>query len=149
MRLALLLGVGLFALSACASTQRTLSYPATWPDADVMVGGARYQVWFHEADPTLLIQRGDPRPLGQLLASNYTIHAVDRSAAEPVWRAAGDAVLSELGCAVTEVRGADQVREASFACVGEVDVRAAVSVNRERWRRGVVAPAPSAAPPSQ
>ncbi len=142
MRLALLLASGLIALSACASTQRTLSYP-TWPDADVTVGGERYQVWFHEADRTLLIQRGDPRPLGQLLASNYTIHAVDRSASEAVWRAAGDAVLGELGCAVSEVRGADQVREASFACSSEVDVRSAVVVNRERWRRGVVVQAPT------
>lgn len=147
MRLASLFGLGLFALSACASTQRTLSYPATWPDADVMVGAERYQVWFHETDRTLLIQRGDPRPLGQLLASNYTIHAVDRSASEPVWRAAGDAVLGELGCAVTELRGADQVREASFACAGEVDVRSAVAVNRERWRRGVIAPISTSAPP--
>jgi hypothetical protein len=147
MRVALLVAVGLFVLGACASTQRTLSYPATWPDADVMVGAERYQIWFHETDATLLIQRGDPRPLGQLLASNYTIHAVDRSASEPVWRAAGDAVLGELGCAVTEVRGADQVREASFACVGAVDVRSAVVVNRERWRRGVMAASPSASPP--
>jgi hypothetical protein len=143
MRMALLVSVGLFALSACASTQRTLSYPATWPDADVMVGAERYQVWFHETDRTLLIQRGEPRPLGQLLATNYTIYAVDSSASEPVWRAAGDAVLGELGCAVTEVRGADQVREASFACLSDVDVRPAVLVNRERWRRGVLAAVPT------
>jgi hypothetical protein len=111
-----------------------------------MVGAERYQVWFHETDRTLLIQRGEPRPLGQLLATNYTIYAADRSASAPVWRAAGDAVLGELGCAVTEVRGADQVREASFVCAGEVDVRSAVLVNRDRWRRGVTAAAPATSP---
>jgi hypothetical protein len=127
----------LAALAACASAQRTLSYPATWPDADVMVGAHRYQVWFHETDPTVLIQRGEPRPLGQLLAQNVTVYAADRSEAEPVWRAAADAVLQQIGCQATEVRGADQMREASYACVAGVDVRSAVAAARERWRQGV------------
>lgn len=135
----------LFALSACASAQRTLSYPAGWPDADVMVGQQRYQVWFHGNDSTVLIQRGDPRPLGQLLAENLTIYARDRSAAEPVWRAAGNAVLQQIGCEVSELHGADQMREATYVCVPGVNVADAIALNREQWRHGVRVAAPGAA----
>ena len=129
--------LSVFALSACASAQRTLSYPAGWPDADVMVGQQRYQVWFHGDDSTVLIQRGDPRPLGQLMAENLTIYARDRAAAEPVWRAAGNAVLQQIGCEVTEISGADLMREAAYVCAPGVDVAAAIALNRDQWRHGV------------
>jgi hypothetical protein len=127
----------LTALAACASAQRTLSYPATWPDADVMVGTHRYQVWFHETDPTVLIQRGEPRQLGQLLMENVTVYGADRTQAEPVWRAAADAVLQQIGCQATEIRGADQMREATYGCVAGVNVRAEVAQRRAQWRQGV------------
>ena len=79
MRLRALLLAAAFALGACASTQRTLSYNAGMPDADVMVGNQRYQVWFHDRDSTVLVMRGEPRPLGQLLAQNLTVYAQDLS----------------------------------------------------------------------
>ena len=66
-------------LAAYASTQRTLSYNAGMPDADVWVGEDRYQVWFHDTDQTVLVLRGEPRPLGQLMAQNMTVYANDRS----------------------------------------------------------------------
>jgi hypothetical protein len=116
------------------------------PDADVLVGQARYQVWFHERDSTVLVQRGDPRPLGQLLAQNLTVYANDRSAGILVWGAAANAVLAPIGCAASEVSGADQMREITYACRPGVDVAAEVAAHREEWRRGVRVPAPAAAP---
>lgn len=141
--------LALFALGACASPPRTLSYPASWPDADVTVGQQRYQLWFHDTDSTVLIQRGDPRPLGQhllgqFLAENMIAYAADRSAAEPVWRAAGNAVLNQIGCEVTELRGADRQREATYACVPGVDIGDAVFQHRGQWRHGVRVDAPAA-----
>jgi hypothetical protein len=148
MRLRVLLVAALMVVAGCASTQRTLSYPATWPDADVHVGEQRFQIWFHERDQSVLIQRGNPRPLGQLLAGNYTVYAGEASPAETTWRAAADAVLADIGCSATDLSGADQVREARFACLPGTDVRAALLVNRERWRQGVMVAAPATPPPS-
>lgn len=133
----------LFTLAGCASAQRTLSYPAGWPDADVMVGEQRYQVWFHERDATVLVQRGDPRPLGQLLAQNMTVYARDTSPGILWWGAAANAVLEPLGCYGTEVSGADQVREIAYVCQTAVDVHSAVASHREEWRRGMRVPAPA------
>lgn len=129
--------VALFALGACASTQRTLSYNAGWPDADVHVGDQRFQVWFHERDRTVLVLRGDPRPLGQLMAQNMTVYAGDRTLGILWWGAAANAVLNPMGCHATEVTGADQMRELEYVCAAPVDVAAEVAARREDWRRGV------------
>lgn len=137
--------IALMMLAGCASAQRTLSYQATWPDADVTVGVHRYQVWFHDRDPTLLLQRGPPAPLPQTLAQNFTIYAADRSEAAPVWRAAADAVLQPMGCHATEITGADQMREVSYACAGTVDIGAEVAARRAGWQRGVRVDDPTAA----
>jgi hypothetical protein len=133
----------LFALAACASTQRTLSYNAGWPDADVHVGDQRFQVWFHEHDQTVLVLRGNPRPLGQLMAQNMTVYANDNSLGILWWGAAANAVLQPMGCHATEVTGADQMREVQYACSGAVDVNAQVAARRDEWRRGVLAPPPA------
>jgi hypothetical protein len=141
MKLRALLLVSLFALGACASTQRTLSYNAGMPDADVHVGEQRYQVWFHERDPTVLVVRGNPRPLGQLMAENLTVYANDNSPGILWWGAAANAVLTQIGCYGTEVTGADQMREIQYTCPQPVDVGAEVAERRDAWRRGVrVAP---------
>jgi len=142
MRLVFVLAT-LLMISACASAQRTLSYSAGWPDADVMVGQDRYQVWFHDRDQTVLVVRGEPRPLGQMMAQNMTVYAGDASPGILWWGAAANAVLQPLGCYGTEVTGADQMREIEYVCQGEVNVRAEVAARREAWRRGVHAAAPS------
>ena len=143
MQLRILLLAGLLALSACASTQRTLSYNAGMPDADVLVGEQRYQVWFHERDQTVLVLRGNPRPLGQLMAENMTIYANDTSPGILWWGAAANAVLQPIGCYATEVTGADQMREIEYVCPQPVDVGGAVAQRREEWRRGVRVAAPA------
>jgi hypothetical protein len=132
-----------FLLSACASTQRTLSYSTGWPDADVQVGGYRYQVWFHRTDQTLMIQRGEPRPMAQLLALNVTRYAADRTQPEAIWRAAANAVLSTIYCEAEEITGQDQMREVSFTCGPGVDVRQAVGNHRSTWQQGITAPLPA------
>jgi len=142
MRLRALLLAAAFALGACASTQRTLSYNAGMPDADVMVGNQRYQVWFHDRDSTVLVMRGEPRPLGQLLAQNLTVYAQDTSPSIIWWGAAANAVLNQIRCGATEVTGADQMREISYACDAGVDVGAEVSARRADWQRGVRVEAP-------
>jgi hypothetical protein len=130
------------ALAGCASTQRTLSYNAGYPDADVYVGEQRYQIWFHESDQTVLVQRGQPRPLGQLLAQNLTIYSQDASPGILTWGAAANAVLNPMQCAATEVTGADQMREISYTCASGVNPHAEVAQRRDAWRQGVRVPAP-------
>ncbi|MBK6705511.1 MAG: hypothetical protein IPG56_18280 [Caulobacteraceae bacterium] len=88
MKMRAFLLVALFALGACASTQRTLSYDAGMPDADVYVGDQRFQVWFHDRDQTVLVVRGEPRSLGLLMAENMTLYANDRSLGILWWGAA-------------------------------------------------------------
>jgi len=144
MKTGMVLLVALFALGACASTQRTLSYRAGMPDADVRVGEQRYQVWFHERDQTVLVLRGDPRPLGLLMAENMTIYANDSSPGILWWGQAANAVLQPIGCYATEVTGADQMREVQYTCRTPVDVGGAVAQRRDEWRRGV-----HVAPPAQ
>ncbi|MFN3463072.1 MAG: hypothetical protein ACK4X1_03265 [Terricaulis sp.] len=137
-----LLLVAALALSACASTQRTLSYDAGMPDADVYVGDQRFQVWFHDRDQTVLVVRGDTQALGLLLAQNMTVYANDRTLGILWWGAAANAVLTQFGCYGTEVTGADQMREIEYVCREPVDVQAQVAQRREAWRRGVRVPAP-------
>jgi hypothetical protein len=132
----------LFTLGACASTVHTLGYSADWPDADVTVGNQRYQVWFHDKDPTVLIQHGAPRPLGQMLAQNLTIYSQAPSSGIAVWGAAANAVLNQIRCSATEVTGADQMREVRYQCDAGVDVGAAVAEHRAQWRQGVRVDAP-------
>ncbi len=143
MMVRMLLLVCAFALSACASTQRTLSYHGGMSDADVMVGNQRFQVWFHERDATVLVMRGAPRPFSQLLAQNLTVFAQDQTLGIVWWGAAANAVLNQMRCSATEVTGADQMREVSYVCDAGVDVRAAVDARREVWRQGVVVAAPA------
>jgi len=144
MNIRALLAASLFALGACASTQRTLSYNAGYPDADVFVDNQRFQVWFHDTDQTVLVQRGDPQPLGSLLAQNATIYSSDRALGPLWWGAAANAVLTQIGCYGAEVRGEDQpqVREIAYTCPDPVDVAAQVDERRETWRRGVRVAAP-------
>ncbi|MBP6690421.1 MAG: hypothetical protein KA153_10540 [Hyphomonadaceae bacterium] len=143
MKIRAFLLVALFALGACASTQRTLSYDAGMPDADVYVGEQRFQVWFHDRDQTVLVVRGDSQPLGVLLAQNMTVYANDRTLGILWWGAAANAVLTQFGCYGTEVTGSDQMREIEYTCSNAVDVHAQVAQHREEWRRGVRVPPPA------
>lgn len=142
MRVLSLTLAALLALSACGTAQRALTYDTGWPDADVTVGNQRFQVWFHEQRRSVLVMRGDPQPLSQLLAENVTVYARDRTLGILWWGAAANAVLQPLGCHATEVTGADQMREIEYVCQNDVDVNAEVRTRRAEWRRGVTAPAP-------
>ena len=143
MRFRSFLVAAVLAVSGCASTQSLLSYPAGRSDADVMVGRERYQVWFHESQPTVLVQRGEPRPLGQMIAQNVTVRANDPSPGILSWGAAANAVLNQIGCGATEVTGSDQMREIAYTCTAGVNVNAEVAARREEWRRGVTVAAPN------
>lgn len=136
MRLASLLFAAL-TLAACASVQRTLSYPATMPDADIHVGTHRYQAWFHPERPTILLQRGPPQQMGRALAQNWTVYSNDRSEPSPVWIVAADALLRPLGCHTVDLSGQDQMREATYVCVSALDMRSAIAERRAEWRQGV------------
>jgi len=59
------------------------------------------------------------------------------------WGAAANAVLQPMGCAATEVTGADQMREITYQCAAGVDARAEVPRRRDEWRRGVHVEAPA------
>ena len=146
MKLHALLFAAAFALGACASTQRAFSYGNGYPDADVFVGNQRFQVWFHERDDTLLIQRGDPQPLGGLLTQNATIYGNDATLDPLWWGAAANAVLTQFGCYGAEVseHNRTQMREVSYVCPQPVDVWDQIEQKRAEWRRGVHVPAPAA-----
>jgi hypothetical protein len=141
---ALLLGA-LFALGACGTTQRVLSYEGGYPDADVFVGNQRFQLWFHERDQTLMVVRGDPQPMGSLVAQNATIYANDATLGPLWWGAAANAVLTQFGCYGAEVSEAErtQLREVSYTCPEPVDVGAQIAQRRDEWRRGVHVDAPA------
>jgi hypothetical protein len=142
------LAVALFALGGCATAQRSLSYNSGYPDADVFVGNQRFQLWFHERDQTILVQRGDPQPLGSLLAQNATVYTNDATLGPLWWGAAANAVLTQFGCYGAEVSEEDrsQMREVTYTCPQPVDVGAEVTQQRGAWRRGVHAPAPQETP---
>jgi hypothetical protein len=144
MRTRAFLAVALFALGACGTTQRALSYDAGRPDADVFVANQRFQIWFHERDQTMLIMRGDPQPLGSLLAQNATVYANDATLGPLWWGAAANAVLTQFGCYGAEVSAADspQMREVGYTCPEPLDVGAQIEQRREEWRRGVHVEAP-------
>lgn len=144
MKIRALLLCSLLALGACASTTRTFSYRGGMPDADVYVGEDRYQVWFHEREQRLMVQRGSPAPLGALVAQNVTIYAQNNSPGILWWGQAANAVLRPIGCYATEVTGADQMREVEYTCPQRVNVNAEVQQRREEWRRGVRVEAPAA-----
>lgn len=137
MKLPLALIAAALTLSACASVQRTLSYPSQMADASVNVGGHPFAIWFHEEDPTILIQRGPGQSLNRALAQNWTMYANDQSEPEAYWRAAANAVLQPIGCQPVEVTGADQMREVSFRCLEGVNVQQEVAARREQWRQGL------------
>ena len=145
MRFRTLLIAAAIILSGCASSQRILSYPAGTPDADVFVANQRFQLWFHERDQTILVQRGDPQPLGSLLAQNATIYANDRTLGPLWWGAAANAVLTQIGCYGVEVseENRTQMREVSYTCAAGVDVTAELAARRAEWRRGVHVPEPA------
>jgi len=143
MRIRALLLVSLLALGACASTQRTFTYRGGMPDADVYVGEDRYQIWFHEREQRLMVQRGNPAPLGALVAQNITVYARNTSPGILRWGQAANAVLRPIGCHATEVTGADQMREVEYQCREQVNVNAEVQQRREEWRRGVRVDAPT------
>lgn len=143
MKLRALLIASLIALGACATAQRALSYPAGYPDADVVVGNQRFQVWFHREDQTVFVQRGDPQPFGQLLAQNATIYSRDATLGPLWWAAAANAVLMEFSCYGTELNGEGQSREVTYTCPQPIDVNAQIAARREAWRRGVHVEAPA------
>jgi hypothetical protein len=146
MKLHALLLAAIFALSACASTQRALSYNSSgYPDADVFVDNQRFQLWFHERDRTILIQRGDPQPLAGLLTQNATVYANDRTLPPLWWGAAANAVLTQFGCYGTEVSepNRSQMREVSYTCPESVDVWTEIIQRSPEWRRGVHVAAPA------
>ncbi|MDX2275087.1 MAG: hypothetical protein NW206_06510 [Hyphomonadaceae bacterium] len=125
-------------LTACASVQRTLTYPSQYADAAVTVGGHPFAIWFHEEDPTILIQRGPGQSLNRALAQNWTMYANDQSEPEVYWRVAANAVLQPMGCQALEVTGADQMREVSFRCLEGVNIKQEVAARRDGWRQGLV-----------
>ncbi len=145
MKLRSLVLVAVLALSACGTTQRALSYNNGYPDADVFVDNQRFQLWFHERDQTILIQRGDPQPLGSLLAQNATIYSSDSTLTPLWWGAAANAVLTQFGCygAIVSREERSQLREVSYTCPEPVDVAAQVDQRRAEWRRGVRVAAPA------
>ena len=146
MKLRVLLLAAVLALSACASTQRALSYNSSgYPDADVFVDNQRFQLWFHERDRTILIQRGDPQPLAGLLTQNATVYANDRTLPPLWWGAAANAVLTQFGCYGTEVseERQSQMREVTYTCPESVDVWTEITSRTAEWRRGVHVPAPA------
>ena len=133
-------GAALAVTVGCAGGGRLESYPHGSQDADVVVRGHRFFVWFHRRENTLMIQRGFGASLGQALGSTLTFNAVNVSEPTPYWRAAATAVVDQIGCSMDEMHMLDNriTWEASFTCPIGTDVDAAVKSHRARWRGGIV-----------
>jgi hypothetical protein len=139
MKLRYLCLAAVLGVTACGTTQRVLDYDGGRPDADVFVGNQRFQVWFHGREQKLMIMRGDPQPMGSLVAQNATIYANDATLGPLWWGAAANAVLTQFGCYGSEVSEAErtQLREVTYTCPEGVDVGAQIAQQREAWRRGI------------
>lgn len=82
--------------------------------------------------------------MGQAAGEGLLMGAVNMEEPAPIWRAAGDAVLSELGCRVVDAYTLDHVGrwEASYACDGATPTTEVIQANRSRWRAGLQVPDP-------
>lgn len=144
MRLAMTF-VALLILASCAGMSRMGSYGYELADAKVRVGHREYSLYFHPTDATILIQRGFGAAMGQALGEGLTLNAVNMAEPMPIWRAAADAVLGEVGCRTVDVYTLDNniTWEATYTCdpAGTVDATVIAS-NRSRWRAGLQVESP-------
>ena len=144
MRLALTI-VALLMLASCAGMSRMGSYGYELADAKVRVGHREYSLYFHPTDATILIQRGFGAAMGQATVEGLTLNAVNMTEPAPIWRAAADAVLSEVGCRTVDVYTLDNsiTWEATYACDAGGTVSAnLIASNRPRWRTGLQVESP-------
>lgn len=129
-----------------------MTYGTELADAKVRVGHREYAIYFHPTDSTIMIQRGFGASMGQSVVEGLSLGAVDMSEPAPIWRAAGDAVLHELGCRTVDVYTIDNdiTWEASYTCKNGSRVSdEAVAENRSRWRAGLAAVDPMQITPPQ
>lgn len=134
-------------LAGCAGMSRMNTYPTTLADAKVTVGHRQYSIWFHRSEPTVLIQRGFGAAMGQGVVEGLSLGVIQMNEPQPVWRTAGQTVLTELGCTVSEVYTLDNdiTWEARYVCPDATMVSAdEVQANRARWRAGLIAADPMA-----
>ena len=134
------------ALAGCAGLGGA-DDPARGPaDAQVAVGNHHFSVWFDRKETTVFVKGG--AGAGRALVSVLTLNAV--TFIEPVsyWRAAAQAILTPIGCTVSELHalGDRSTWQVSYACPVGVDAVAEMEAHREEWRGGVSAPDPAASP---
>ncbi|MEZ5996964.1 MAG: hypothetical protein R3C25_14560 [Hyphomonadaceae bacterium] len=78
--------------------------------------------------------------MGQAVVEGLSLGVINMTEPTPIWRAAGDAVLSEVGCHTVDVYTLDNdiTWEATYTCEsGERIDNATVTQNRARWRDGL------------
>jgi hypothetical protein len=128
-------------LSSCvAGMGRVISYPGGLADAKVRVGHREYSIWFHDADPTILIMRGFAGAAAQGAVEGFTWRAVRPRQPASTWRAAGDVVLEDVGCRIVAIYTLDDEKtwEAQYECDGVVPLpRERILEHRDRWRQGL------------
>lgn len=136
-----LIGLALVvALGGCAGLSRVTQYPQGTRDAKVNVGVREFSVWFHRRDATILVQRSLP---GIFMEGPGGFEPM------PLWRAAAEAPLDDLGCEITEFYelGQPRVWEARYQCPDGEPVGADVIASRRPiWREGIEVADPLARP---
>ena len=137
-------------VAACAGMGRIESYPHGFADAKVRVGSRAFSVWLHRKEPTVMVQRGFGAGMGQAFASGLTLNAVNLTEPMPYWKAAAQAVLTPIGCTVSDVYTLDNrsTWEARYTCPAGVDVDAYVEAHRDELRKGIEVPDPMHAAPA-
>ena len=106
-------------LTGCASTGRLMSYGSRMADAQVHVGRAGYNIWYHPSDMTIIVQERFGGGMGGAFLEGATFGAVETSPPIVVPRHAGAAYLARFGCRVTDAYTLEDVTtEIRYECDG-------------------------------
>lgn len=103
---------------------------------ELAVGNKVFSMWFHPAEPTLLIARRSLAGPGVALAEGYGFASSTVDGPEPQWRRGANYILNPLGCEVTDIYPLHSPYwEAVYRCEDGATVSAAViEQNRAAWQ---------------
>lgn len=132
-------GVGVVLLGGCSSMGRIMSYGTTWADAIFVVEGRRYEVYAHETDPTLLIQRSIGDAAARGFVKGLTLGVADTAPDYETWKAGAEWMVRPVGCEVRDLKPLqyESTWEFTYVCPPGVDLRALIEAQRGQLRNGV------------
>ena len=133
-------------MTGCASFDRLGSYGFRMADAQVHVGRAGYNIWYHPVDATIIVQERAGGAFGGAIFEGLTLGSVDTSPALNVPRHAAAAYLAQFNCHVVDAYELESITtEIGYECAGDerpsrIDDRplcASGDPNGQAWRNPV------------